>query len=60
MIEHVEVQVLILLAIASFVGMGARRLKLPYTLALVVAGLALSFLHLEALQDLELTPELLS
>ncbi len=59
MIEHVEAQVLALLLIASIVAMGARRLRVPYTLALVVAGLLLSFAHLEALADLELTPELL-
>ena len=59
MVEHVEVQVLILLLIASLVGMIARRIRLPYTLALVLAGLALSFLRLEVLQDLSLTPELL-
>jgi CPA1 family monovalent cation:H+ antiporter len=58
-VEHVEVQVLILLLIASFVGMGARRIRLPYTLALVVAGLGLSFVHLDALHGLALTPELL-
>ena len=39
MIHHVEVQVLVLLLVAAFVGMGARRFRLPYTLALVVAGL---------------------
>ena len=37
MIHHIEAQVLVLLLIASIVGMGARRLKVPYTLALVVA-----------------------
>jgi len=59
MIEHVEAQVLALLLIASLVAMGARRLRLPYTLALVLAGLALSFVHLETLSDVELTPDLL-
>lgn len=59
MVHHVEVQVLILLLIGSLVGMFARRQKIPYTLALVVAGLALSFLQLDALHDLALTPELL-
>jgi monovalent cation:H+ antiporter, CPA1 family len=59
MIHHVEVQVLVLLLIASLVGMGARRLHIPYTLALVVAGLALSFPHLGALEGLALTPDLL-
>ncbi len=59
MIHHLEVQVLILLLIASLVGMGARRLKVPYTLALVAAGLGLSFVRLDALAGLSLTPELL-
>jgi CPA1 family monovalent cation:H+ antiporter len=58
-IHHVEVQVLILLLIASLVGMVARRLKVPYTLALVVAGLVLGFAQLEALADLELNKDLL-
>ena len=59
MIHHVEVQVLILLLIASLVGMFARRVRLPYTLALVLAGLTLSFIQLEALKDLNLTSDLL-
>jgi CPA1 family monovalent cation:H+ antiporter len=58
-IHHVEVQVLILLLIASLVGMFARRVHLPYTLALVLAGLTLSFVQIEALQGLNLTSELL-
>ncbi len=59
MIHHVEVQVLILLLIASVVGIFARRIRLPYTLALVLAGLALSFIQLEALRDVNLTADLL-
>ena len=59
MIHHVEVQVLILLLIASLVGIFARRIRLPYTLALVLAGLALSFIQLEALSDVNLTADLL-
>ncbi len=59
MIHHVEVQVLILLLISSLVGIFARRFRLPYTLALVLAGLALSFIQLEALRDVKLTSELL-
>lgn len=59
MIHHVEVQVLILLLISSLVGIFARRFRLPYTLALVLAGLALSFIQLEALRDVNLTSELL-
>ena len=59
MIHHVEVQVLVLLLIASMVGMAARRLRLPYTLALVVAGLVLGFVRLDALEGLELNKDLL-
>lgn len=59
MIHHVEVQVLILLLIASLVGIAAQRIRIPYTLALVLAGLALSFIKLEALSDLNLTADLL-
>lgn len=59
MIHHVEVQVLVLLLVASVVGMAARRLRLPYTLALVVAGLVLGLVHLEALAGLELNADLL-
>lgn len=59
MIHHVEVQVLVLLLIASLVGMGARRLRLPYTLALVVAGLVLGFAHLDALHGIQLDADLL-
>lgn len=59
MIHHVEVQILLLLLIASFVGMGARRLRLPYTLALVVAGLVLGFIRLESLSTLQLNADLL-
>lgn len=59
MIHHVEVQVLILLLVAAVVGMGARRFRLPYTLALVVAGLLLGGLDLQILHDVELNAELL-
>lgn len=59
MIHHVEVQVLLLMMVSAFVGMGARRLRLPYTLALVVAGLVLGALDLQVLQDVELDAELL-
>jgi CPA1 family monovalent cation:H+ antiporter len=59
MIHHVEVQVLVLLLVAALVAMGARRFKLPYTLALVVAGLVLGGLHLEVLRDVELNADLL-
>lgn len=59
MIHHVEVQVLVLLLVAAFVAMGARRFRLPYTLALVVAGLVLGGLHLHVLEDVELNADLL-
>lgn len=59
MIHHVEVQVLILLLIASLVGIFAQRIRIPYTLALVLAGLALSFVKLEALSGVNLTADLL-
>jgi len=52
-------QVLALLLIAAIVGMGARRLKLPYTLALVVAGIGLGFVHIPELDGIHLTPDLL-
>lgn len=59
MIHHVEVQVLVLLLIASLVGMGARWIRVPYTLALVVAGLVLGFADVGALHGLELDKDIL-
>ncbi len=59
MIHHVETQVLILLLVACLVGMAARRLRLPYTLALVIAGLVLGYVHLPALHGLSLSADLL-
>ncbi len=59
MLHHIEAQVLVLLLIASIVGMAARRLRVPYTLALVVAGLLLGFVHIEALHGLSLGADLL-
>ncbi len=52
-------QGLVLLMVAAVVGMGARRLRLPYTLALVVAGIALGFARIPELADIHLTPDLL-
>jgi CPA1 family monovalent cation:H+ antiporter len=53
----------VLLMVASVVAMAARRLKLPYTVTLVVAGLGLgAFEHQISFVDLDLvrlTPELL-
>ncbi len=59
MLHHIEVQVLLLLLVAACVGMGARRFRLPYTLALVAAGLALGGFDLPVLHDVELDAELL-
>ena len=59
MIHHIETQVLILLLVACIVGISARRLKIPYTLALVVAGLLLGFAELETLAGIELSADLL-
>ncbi len=57
--EHAVTQVLLLLVIAAVVGMGARRVKLPYTLALVLAGIVLGLFHFASLEGLHLTPDLL-
>ncbi len=59
MIHQVETQVLLLLLIASFVAIVARRFRLPYTLALVAAGLVLGFVDLPALSGISLNAELL-
>jgi CPA1 family monovalent cation:H+ antiporter len=48
---------ILLFVVASAVAMAARRLRLPYTVALVLAGLLLGFLH--AFQPPELTKEIL-
>lgn len=59
MIHHIEIQVLGLLLVAAVVAIAARRWRVPYTLALVVAGLFLGFLNLESLSGVELKPDLL-
>nr|MBA2321200.1 cation:proton antiporter [Deltaproteobacteria bacterium] len=59
MIHAVEVQILALLLVASLVAMGARRVGLPYTLALTVAGLVLGFVRVEPLDQLHLSGDLL-
>jgi len=56
---HAAEEVLLLLLIGCLVGMSARRYKLPYTLALVVAGIALGFVGPEQLQAFELSADLL-
>ena len=59
MLHHVEVQILLLLLVAACVGMAARRFRLPYTLALVAAGLILGGFDLQVLHDVELNADLL-
>ena len=56
---NAETALLLLLLIAALVGMAARRLNVPYTVALVLAGTALGFFHIDTLSALHLTPELL-
>lgn len=48
--------VVLLLVVALAVGLAARRLRFPYTLALVIVGFALGFFHV--LPDLMLNPDL--
>lgn len=57
--EFAVFQVLALLMVAALVGMGARRVRLPYTLALVLAGIGLGLVHLPELSGVHLTPDLL-
>ena len=54
---HFETSFLILFAVASAVALAAQRLKVPYTVALVVAGLLLGVFNL--IQPPHLTRELL-
>ncbi len=54
---HVEIALVALFSVATGVALLARRLKVPYTVALVVAGLALGTAH--AFEPPHLTKELL-
>ncbi|MEO8215958.1 MAG: cation:proton antiporter [Acidobacteriota bacterium] len=54
---HVEIVLLLLFAVATAVALLTIRLKVPYTVALVVAGLGLGSLHL--IEPIHLTQELL-
>jgi len=54
---HIEERLLELLMVASIVAMIARRKNLPYTVALVVAGLFMG--HLDLITDFHLSPTLL-
>lgn len=52
-----EAAVVLLLAVASLVAVGAKRLRIPYTIALVLAGVILATLHL--IPAVELEPHLI-
>jgi len=51
-----ETLIILLLLVVSLVAMAVRRLRIPYTVALVVAGLLIAF---QSPLDIELTPELI-
>ncbi|MDQ6788486.1 MAG: cation:proton antiporter, partial [Acidobacteriota bacterium] len=51
-----ETLIIELLLIVSLVALGVRRLRIPYTVALVVVGLLLTF---QRKSELSLTPELI-
>ncbi len=54
----IEVEIVILLMVITSVAMGVRYYsKLPYTIALIFAGIILSFFHI--FPDIHLTPELI-
>ncbi len=53
---EVETLIIILLLVVSVVAIGVRRIRLPYTVALVLVGLFITFEHQLAL---EVTPELI-
>lgn len=57
--HHAAVEVLLLLLVGCVVGVTARRFRLPYTLALVVAGIALGFVEPEEISAFELNADLL-
>jgi CPA1 family monovalent cation:H+ antiporter len=57
---HIEAQITGLLIIAVLVAVGARRMDVPYTIAMVLTGLGVSFFHRElAIDDISLAPRLI-
>ncbi len=55
--EGFDIQkIVILMVIATMVAVGVKRIKIPYTVALVLVGLGLGFFH--ALEPVELTEQL--
>jgi CPA1 family monovalent cation:H+ antiporter len=59
LMHHAAEEILLLLLIGCLVGVAARRMRLPYTLALVVAGIGLGFVGPEQVQAFELSADLL-
>ena len=59
MIHQLETQILILLLAACAVAIAARRVRLPYTLALVLTGVLLGFVDLPALSGVHLSADVL-
>lgn len=57
--HETALEILVLLLVGSVVGATARWFRLPYTLALVVAGAALGFLDHETVHSIGLTGDLL-
>lgn len=57
--EHAAIQILLLLLVGCLVALVARRLRVPYTLALVVAGVLLGFVEVEELEVFHLSSEVL-
>jgi len=51
-----ETLIIVLLLVVSLVAIAVRRMRIPYTVALVVAGLLITF---QSPLDIELTPELI-
>ncbi len=45
-----EISIVLLLVVAAAVAVGVRRVRLPYTVALVVVGLGLAFLPADVIQ----------
>ncbi len=57
--EHAAIQILLLLLVGCLVALVARRFRVPYTLALVVTGVGLGFVHIEELEVFHLSSEVL-
>jgi len=58
-VHHAAIEILLLLLVGCTVGLVAMRLRVPYTLTLVVAGISLGFVQLEQLEAFELNAEVL-